>query len=130
MTCTNCKCAIKILIAKSSTESPTGVDLATERTPEEIVAQRQNENRIKKILANTTQNIASWMIVHNLDEHPEICEFWVDRMWDYLRDSLDSEDMINAILYLLRNEASDIAASQISSPIMANADWYDWDEES
>lgn len=79
--------------------------MATERTPEEIAAEDRANERILAVLRTAAEDVASWHVAEALDEPPWVCEQWVNRMWDGLRDNLAGEDRLRAILLLLLNDA-------------------------
>jgi hypothetical protein len=80
--------------------------MATERTPEELVSQALDEAYVEHVLAQAVENYASWKYaeVNNFD--PDACELWIDKVWDELRDNLDDEQRLRAILLLIEPAAA------------------------
>ena len=82
------------------------------RTPEEDREQVEQEARVRAALDQTVRDAAMLMVAMELGEPFDVVELWVDRTWDGLRDALDPEDRLTAILLLL-NDRIDAEADAI-----------------
>jgi hypothetical protein len=71
------------------------------RTPDEWREQAAHIDRINTILDQAVADAASVAAAQYFGEPAETVNLWVDRVWDGLRDSLDPEDRLQAILVLL-----------------------------
>lgn len=79
--------------------------MSTDRTPEENAEYEVSRAAAQLVLAETRRNLASWMLAEELDEPAEVCEEWVNRVWNALREGLDEEGRLLAILMLLESDA-------------------------
>jgi len=79
--------------------------MATERTPEEFVDQALNEAVVEHVLAQAVEDYASWMYAENNGLDPQTCEKRVDKVWNGLRDNLDGERRLQAIIMLIKPSA-------------------------
>lgn len=73
------------------------------RTSEEDRAQLEREVQIRVVLDQAVTDGASLLAAMELAEAPDVVEMWIDRLWDGLRDSLDDEARLEAIVLLLRD---------------------------
>jgi hypothetical protein len=71
------------------------------RTPEEDQQQEEQVARITQVLSQAISNAAYLKVAMHLREPQDVVELWVDKAWDGLRDQLDGEDRLAAILLLL-----------------------------
>jgi hypothetical protein len=79
--------------------------MSTERTPEEDRANDAARAAVAKVLEQAHRDLVSWNVAEALDEPPTVCEAWLDRLWDGLRDVLDGEQRLLAIVLLLEPRA-------------------------
>jgi hypothetical protein len=79
--------------------------MSTERTPEEKQADAAARDAVAKVLEQAHRNLTSWNVAEALDESPAVCEAWLDRLWDGLRDNLNGEQRLWAIVLLLEPRA-------------------------
>lgn len=79
--------------------------MATERTPEELTDDAIKKQHVRNVLAAATENYASWIYAEKTDLDPDTCERWINTIWDELRDCLDDEQRLRAILLLLEPAA-------------------------
>lgn len=79
--------------------------MATERTPEELLGQSLDETYVQHVLAQVVEDYASWKYAEVNDLDPATCERWVDKIWDELRDNLDGEERLQAIVLLIEPAA-------------------------
>jgi hypothetical protein len=79
--------------------------MATERTPEEVLAQAQDEAYVHTVLAQTVEDYASWIVADRADLDPATCELWVNRMWGTPKNGLTDQQRLIAILLLLTPQA-------------------------
>lgn len=80
--------------------------MATERTPEEITEGEDAYARVQKVIDQAIEDYASWVEAERLDLDPESCEQWVNRIWNGVRDNLDDEDRVVAIVHLITDAAN------------------------
>lgn len=78
------------------------------RTRDEIAEQDADERRIEAVLDRARANGAA-----DFDEEPDVVEMWVDRLWDGLRDNLDPEQRLHAIVMLLNRDMR-VAAARLT----------------
>lgn len=83
--------------------------MATERTRDELDGYDRDRAAIRVVLDRARQNLASWITADRLDLDPDVCEQWVNIVWDDLRESLDGEQRVFAILMLIEPEAKELA---------------------
>jgi hypothetical protein len=79
--------------------------MATERTPEELVSQALDEAYVEHVLVQAVENYASWKYAETADLDPDTCERWINKVWNELRDNLDGEQRLRAILLLIEPAA-------------------------
>jgi hypothetical protein len=75
------------------------------RTPAQEAEDAQHRARIQPILNQARDNGASLFAAMELGEPAEVVETWVDRLWDGLRDQLNDEDRLLAIVMLIQSQA-------------------------
>jgi hypothetical protein len=80
--------------------------MATERTPEELVSQALDEAYVEHVLAQAVENYASWKYAETADLDPDTCERWINNLWNELRDNLDGEQRLHAIILLIEPAAT------------------------
>lgn len=80
-------------------------DVSQYRTPEEDADQAAAANRIAAVLDQARTNATSTMVAIHLGEPADVVEQWIDRTWNGLRDQLDGEDRLQAIMLLLEPES-------------------------
>lgn len=83
--------------------------MATERTPEENRDNEADRRRVEAVIRQARTDLVSWQVAEQLDEPAEVCERWVNRIWDGLRDGLSPEDRVLAIVSLIEVSASEEA---------------------
>jgi hypothetical protein len=71
------------------------------RTPEERREEDEIDARIERVIQQAVRDGGACKAAMTLDEPPEVVERWIDTVWDGLRDSLDDEDRLRAIMLLL-----------------------------
>jgi hypothetical protein len=71
------------------------------RTPEEWQRHDERRARVQVVIDAFVQDAASLRVAMRLGEPAEVVEAWVDRVWDVLRDNLDGEQRLLAIVMLL-----------------------------
>lgn len=76
-------------------------DLNDYRTPEEIAEDNREWLHIRSVLADAAEAGASLYAAMRLGEPQDVIELWTDRMWNGVRDSLDHEQLVTAVLELL-----------------------------
>jgi len=76
------------------------------RTPEEDRADDERDARIRVVLDQAITDGASCKAAMVLGEPQDVVELWIDRVWDGLRDGLEPEDRIAAIILLLNEETN------------------------
>jgi hypothetical protein len=79
--------------------------MSTERTPEEIEANEAARTAVEAVLEQAHRDLTSWNVAEALDESPTVCEAWLDRLWNGLRDNLSAEQRLEAIVLLLEPRA-------------------------
>lgn len=79
--------------------------MATDRTPAEQEANADLDTYVAGVLDLAVADYASWLAADHLDEPPEVCERWIDTLWDNLRTRLGGEQRLRAILLLLESRA-------------------------
>lgn len=79
--------------------------MATERTPRERAVHNRRLKHVRAVIDDITSVLTSWMLAEELDEPADVCEHWVNAMWDGLRERLNCEDRLLAILVLLEDDA-------------------------
>lgn len=75
------------------------------RTPEEHQRQKEQLARVRPALAQAVTDMSFCKAAMALGEPQDVVELWVDRCWNSLRDALDGEDRLAAILLLLDGQA-------------------------
>lgn len=80
-----------------------------ERTPEEQAVTDASDRRIQTAIEQAVEDYASYVVADWFDLDGETCERWVDAMYDHLRDALDPEDLIRALLISLEPLVEDRA---------------------
>lgn len=83
--------------------------MSTERTPEERAEADEHRAAVQAVIDEARRNLASWVLADELDESPQVCEEWVNRLWNHLRAELDGESRLLAILMLLEPDANAVA---------------------
>ena len=71
------------------------------RTPEEDREQAEQEARVRDALTRAVKDAVFLKVAMELAEPQDVVELWVDRLWDGLRDALEGDDRLRAILLLL-----------------------------
>jgi hypothetical protein len=79
--------------------------VSTDRTPDERALDAVEEARVSSVLDQTVEDYASWRIAEADDLDPEVCERWINAVWDGLRDNLDDQERLHAIVILLRDRS-------------------------
>ncbi len=64
-----------------------------------------DDQRIDTVLDQAIDTLASWIIADEDGLDPDVCEQWLDRTYDMLRERLNPEDRIAAIVDLSVQEA-------------------------
>jgi hypothetical protein len=82
--------------------------VSTERTPEELEREAEQDAHVWAVLDAALHNLVSWQLAEFLDEPADVCEQWVEKFWNGLRD-LDDEDRLAAIARLLEPRARVLA---------------------
>lgn len=76
--------------------------MATERTPEERQQDSLARERSWKLVKETRDNLLSWHLSERLDESPEVCDMWVNKIWSTLREA-PLEDVIQGLISLIED---------------------------
>ena len=87
--------------------------MAIERTPEEWEQNDRERAYIDEVLARTRANYRTWFVAEMLDEPADVCELWLNRVWNQLRAELDHEQLLMAVLALLEHEVRIAAMVEI-----------------
>jgi hypothetical protein len=85
-----------------------------DRTPDEIEESRHEAREIEAALDRAVDNYASWLVAEWLGLDDEDTELWVDRCYDDLRDSLDHQQLIRAVLFGIGDKAEQKARRLIA----------------
>ena len=93
--------------------------MAIERSDAELAGQAAEDERLEALLEATLDDLVSFCAVEQLDEHPDVCEAWVDRVWDNARARLTHDDAIAAVLMLLNDDACARARELLRSSAVA-----------
>lgn len=80
-------------------------DIDNYRTPEELAEMEEDSSRIEAVLAMARKNATSTHIAMQLDESEEVVDEWIDRTYNGLRESLDTEDLLYALLSFIWDDA-------------------------
>jgi predicted small integral membrane protein len=83
--------------------------MAVERTPEELDATECERIYITGVLEEAIADFASYFAADAMGEGPEVCEMWVNRAWNGLRENLSDEQQLAAIVLLLTESAREAA---------------------
>lgn len=70
---------------------------------------------VDAVVERAVANLTSWCLAKVLDEPADTCEEWVDRAWNDLRDGLDEEQRLVAIVDLLMPAAKARAVGMMMS---------------
>jgi vacuolar-type H+-ATPase subunit E/Vma4 len=88
------------------------------RTPEERAEQYRRRTRIQAILDQARTDATSLLAAMELNESPEVVETWINRLWNRLRDHLDGESRLQAIVMLIEADAHE-AADELTGEVLA-----------
>lgn len=75
------------------------------RTAAENAAAAALDRRILATLGGSLDNLTSLLYLVSADAEPAIVEQWVDTTYNHLRDNLDHEDLIRAVILLQHRNA-------------------------
>lgn len=73
------------------------------RDPSDLAAAEIEREAIRYAIDCASEDLASMYTALELDESTEVVESWSDRAWDGLRERLDDEQMIYAVVMLLED---------------------------
>lgn len=76
--------------------------MATERTPEERQQDRLARERSWKLVLETRDNLLSWHLAERLDEPSDVCDLWINTIWNTLREA-PFEDVIQGLISLIED---------------------------
>lgn len=88
------------------------------RTPDERAETDAHNDRVRAVLNQAVRDGASLRIAIRLREPQEVVDYWIDRLWDGLRDNLSDdhpaamqrmEDRLSAIVLLLTDQIDEVA---------------------
>jgi hypothetical protein len=83
------------------------------RTPEEEAQTAIQRARIQLTLDKAMRNATSVLTAMTLDESPEVVDMWVDKLWNELRQQLNGEERLTAIVMLIQSAARDQAEAAL-----------------
>jgi len=84
-------------------------DLYDYRPADEIAMMQAADARIETVLDETLASITSLQTAMELDEPGDVIELWTDRIWNGLRERLDPEQRLRAIILLLGSDAGSLS---------------------
>jgi hypothetical protein len=83
------------------------------RNPEEQRQSALRRARVQAAVDRAVANSTSLLAAMALGEPPEVVERWINALWDGLRDDLDPEDRLQAIVLLIESRSQAAAAKVI-----------------
>jgi hypothetical protein len=85
------------------------------RNPEEEQRSALRRARVQLSIDRAVTNSTSLLAAMMLGEHPDVVERWIDALWDGLRDELEPEDRLQAIILLIesRSRAAAVKAAEV-----------------
>ncbi len=75
------------------------------RTAAELAQLAAMDRRIQAVLSGSLENLASTVYLVRTSADPADVEQWVNTSYDYLRDNLNHEDLIRAVILLQHRDA-------------------------
>jgi hypothetical protein len=101
--------------------------VATERTAQEDHDERRERSMV--VVERAINDLASWKVAAATGLNDEVCEQWVNAVWDGLRDNLDPEDRLFAILGLINDTAQARARALLREPSLRGFGAVDHEHE-
>lgn len=78
-------------------------------TPEQQAAYERQREDVSAALDEAVHNGAFLLTAMDLNEDPAVVERWIDTVWNNLRDRLDEEDRLVAVVMLLEPQIEQAA---------------------
>jgi hypothetical protein len=85
------------------------------RTPEELARQCGEDAYVTQVMAEAVDAGAHLLAAMALGEPQDVVELWTDKVWNGLRDNLDGEERLHAIVLLLSDRIWEASQQVVGS---------------